>query len=79
MKKKLKKKQRSQPRLEGISRIPTGSAFTPELRKRLDDDAKEAGVSRSWVLAVIAADHYHMQTADYRANVRSRIRLLRRA
>lgn len=72
-------KRRNQPRISGITRVPTHASTFPDLYARVDKDAKHAGVSRSWVIACILSDHYHIQTADYRAGVRGRFKLLKRA
>lgn len=69
---------KNQPRIKGTRRIPTGSSLIPDLRRRVQTDARAHDVSRAWVVACILADHYHVQTADYRETVRRRMTLLRR-
>lgn len=71
-------KIKNQPRILGVKRVPLGSCLLKDLRRHVAEDARREGVSKSWVVAVILADHYHMQTADYRDAVRRRAGHLRR-
>lgn len=58
---------RSQPRLRGISRDPLGSAVLHEIREAVTREAFKHGVSRSFVVATILADHFGItEQADYR-------------
>jgi len=73
----MKKHRQSQPRIPGVRRETAHATMLKELKQMVERDARMAGVSRSWVIAVILGDHYHVQTADYRKAVRQRLSLLK--
>lgn len=73
----MKKRLQNQPRVKGVKRTPRYTTLIPGLNQRILKDAREENVSCSWVVAVILADHYHMQTPDYRATVRRRLKFLK--
>lgn len=73
----MKKRLRNQPKIKGVKRTARYAALIPGLDRKVLKDAREEDVSCSWVVAVILADHYHMQTPDYRATVRRRLKILK--
>lgn len=58
---------RSQPRIKGTSRDPLGSAVLHDIREAVTKEALKHGVSRSFVVATILADHFGIiEQADYK-------------
>lgn len=63
---KRTRKPQSQPRIQGLTRIPTHAAIMPEVEDRVLQDAHHYGVSKSWVRAVIIAEYYGIDIPSYK-------------
>jgi hypothetical protein len=64
---KVRKTHRSQPRQHGVRRVHRGAGLLPKLEAKLQADADRHGVSKSWILATIAAEYYNIvEQPDFR-------------
>ena len=50
-----------QPRIPGVRREPLPSCVLGAIHRAVETDAARHGVSRSWVIAVILANHYRIE------------------
>lgn len=48
-------KIRNQPRIPGLTRIPTGSSLPTRVREAVEREAKHFRCSKSWIIVVAAA------------------------
>jgi len=71
-------KRRSQPRIKGVTRVPTTASVVPALDRAERATARHFGVSRSWVSAFIRCQFYGIPCPSYEDFARSRFAIVRR-
>lgn len=62
----MRRKMQSQPRIHGITRDSLPSCVVGEIKRAVEKDALRHSVSKSWVVAVILANHYKIDIPEYR-------------
>jgi hypothetical protein len=66
--KKYRYKVTSQPRVEGVKRIPQGTLGLPDIRDAVLDDCLKHNCSPGFVIMSIVAKHYGIiEQADFRS------------
>jgi hypothetical protein len=59
------KRLRSQPRIQGIVRVPSSESLLPETKRELERLAHEYGASVSWVKNTILNDAVKVRAPKY--------------